>query len=182
MRCSRERTNREGSKSWDSWCCPDIFFWWYIWGTSFLIFLPRCLWCTAPPPPNPLSTALTSFHPPLLDSHQAAFALQSLCAGLLSGTFTVNVEAHVPLLVQVEELLEELGDVVIGFGWCLHKGALPLVGLSLPVLGLHLSLGLVTLVSHKHYRNRLNVAFYGQNLQRKAEKADHLCFLKGHVF
>lgn len=112
------------------------------------------------------------FAPPVLllwDLHHAAFALQSLGTGLLSGALAVDVETHVPLLVQVEKLLEELRDVVVGFGRRLHEGALPVVGLGLPVLGLHLPMGFITFVSHKHDGDGLHVAFYSQDLQPKAK-------------
>lgn len=66
-------------------------------------FLPLSL---SPPPPLPSL--------PLIDLHHAAFALQSLGTGLLPGALAVDIEAHVPLLVQVEELLEELGYIVVG--------------------------------------------------------------------
>lgn len=46
--------------------------------------------------------------------HHTTFALQSLCAGLLPRALAVDVEAHIPLLVQVEELLKELGYIVVG--------------------------------------------------------------------
>lgn len=59
----------------------------------------------SPPPPFP-------FFPWIL--HHAAFALQSLGTGLLPRALAVDVEAHVPLLVQVEQLLKELGYVVVG--------------------------------------------------------------------
>lgn len=127
---------------------------------SVVFFSPpdRC------PPPSPQPSPPPSVL--LQDLHHAAFALQSLSAGLLPGALAVNVEAHVPLLVQVEELLKELRDVVVGLGRRLHEGALPLVGLGFPVLGLHLPVGFVALVSHKHDGDGLHIAFYGQNLQR----------------
>lgn len=103
--------------------------------------------------------------PSLLDLHHAALALQSLSAGLLPRALAVNVEAHVPLLVQVEELLKELCYVVVSLGRRLHEGALPLVSLSLPVLGLHLPLGLITLVAYEHDGDSFDVALYGQDLQ-----------------
>lgn len=119
-------------------------------------------------PPPPLSPPRPP-PPPLLDLHHAAFALQSLGAGLLPRALAVDVETHVPLLVQVEELLEELSDVVVGLGRRLHEGALPLVGLGFPILGLHLPQGLIALVAHKHDRNGLNIALYGQDLQRRRD-------------
>lgn len=75
--------------------------------------------CFSPLPPLPLyhlPHPLSSPPPPLLDLHHAALALQSLGAGLLPRALAVNVETHVPLLVQVEELLEELSYVVVGLG------------------------------------------------------------------
>lgn len=117
---------------------------------------------TFSPPPPPLPLVL----------HHAAFPLQSLGAGLLPRALAVDVEAHVSLLVQVEELLEELGDVVVGLGRRLHEGALPLVGLGFPVLGFHLPVGLVALVAHEHDGNGVNVAFDGQDLQ---ERRDACC-------
>lgn len=53
---------------------------------------------------------------------------------------------------------------MVGLGRGLHEGALPLFGLGLPVLGLHLPLGLVALVAHQHDRDGLHVALDGQNL------------------
>lgn len=120
---------------------------------------------------SPISTF--SPPPPPLVLHHAAFPLQSLGAGLLPRALAVDVEAHVSLLVQVEELLEELGDVVVGLGRRLHEGALPLVGLGFPVLGFHLPVGLVALVAHEHDGNGINVAFDGQDLQ---ERRDACCF------
>lgn len=66
-----------------------------------------------------LVTSLPSFsplHPSLLSSslHHTTFSLQSLGSGLFSGPFPVDVETHVSLLVQVEQLLEQLGHVVVG--------------------------------------------------------------------
>lgn len=116
-----------------------------------------------------ISSLLSRLHlqsPTRLDLHYAAFALQSLGTGLLPRALAVDVEAHVPLLVQVEELLEELGYVMVGLGRRLHEGALPLVSLGFPILGLHLSLGLIALVAHKHDGDGLNIALYGQDLQR----------------
>lgn len=50
--------------------------------------------------------------PPLEPSlHDTALGLQLVSPALLAGT---HVEAHVALLVQVEQLLEELGDIVVG--------------------------------------------------------------------
>ncbi len=135
--------------------------------SSFPLHFLHCALSLPPPPP-----------PPLLDLHHAAFALQSLGAGLLPRALAVDVEAHVPLLVQVEELLEELGDVVVGLGRRLHEGALPLVGLGFPVLGLHLPLGLIALVAHKHDGNGLDVALYGQDLQKRRETS--ACYVVAH--
>lgn len=116
----------------------------------------------------PFSSSHTKSSVHLLFSHlhEAAFALQSLGTGLLPRALAVDVEAHVPLLVQVEQLLEELCDVVVGFGRGLHEGALPLLGLGLAVLGLHFPLGLVALVAHQHDRDGLDVTLDGQNLQK----------------
>lgn len=121
-------------------------------------------------PPSLLLSSLVLPFPLLLALHHTAFALQSLCTGLLPRALAVDVEAHVPLLVQIEELLEELCDIVVGLGGCLHEGALPAVGLVLPILGFHLAMGFITLVSHKHNGDGLHVAFYGQDLQKKCKK------------
>lgn len=126
--------------------------------SSFSSFSPLNDLLLPPPPP-----------PPLLFLHHAAFPFQSLGAGLLPRALAVDVEAHVSLLVQVEELLEELGDVVVGLGRRLHEGALPLVGLGFSVLGFHLPVGLVALVTHKHDGNGVNVAFDGQDLQERRD-------------
>jgi len=117
----------------------------------------------------------TSLHLHLLHLHHAAFSLQSLGAGLLPRALPVNVEAHVPLLVQVQELLEELRDVVVGLGRRLHEGALPLVGLGFSVLGLHLPKGLIALVPHEHDGDGLNVSLYGQHLQRRKRNIRDTC-------
>lgn len=53
MRCSRERTNREGSKSWDSWCCPDIFFLMIHLGNFFFNLSATLPLMHRPPLPTP---------------------------------------------------------------------------------------------------------------------------------
>lgn len=155
MKCVRYESYRQMCRWWDACRRSDVL----LWLTCFLSL--SFFFCSA----SSLFHLSSSSHFPFLDLHHAALALQSLGTGLLPWTLAVNVEAHVPLLVQVEKLLKELSYVVVGLGWRLHEGALPLVGLSLSVLGVHLPLGLVTLVTHEHDGNGLDVAFNGQNLQ-----------------
>lgn len=83
---------------------------------------------------------------------------------MLSGTFAVDVQTHVPLLLQVEQLLEQLGDVVVGFSRGLHESALPGLGLGLSIICLHLPLSLVALVAHKHDGDVLHVALDSEDL------------------
>lgn len=132
----------------------------YLFASSFPLNSP---FSPSPPPP-----------PPLLALHHAAFALQSLGARLLPRALAVDVEAHVSFLVQVEELLEELSHIVVGLGRRLHEGALPLVGLGFPILRLHLPVGLITLVAHKHDRDGIHIALYAQDLRRKEK---HVCYV-----
>lgn len=77
-------------------------------GVSHLPSFPLCF-----SPPSLSSTSLFFLSWIL---HHATFSLQSLGTGLLPRTLAVDVEAHIPLLVQVEELLKELGYIVVGLG------------------------------------------------------------------
>lgn len=91
-------------------------------------------------------------------SHEAALPLDFVCPLLLVGPLAVDVEAHVPPLLQVEQLLEELLDIVVHLGRGLHEGALPLLGHGLALFRLHLALRLVALVAHQHDGDALHAA------------------------
>lgn len=102
--------------------------------------------------------------PPL---HDHALRLQLVAPFLFPRAFPVDAQAHVPLGLQRQQLLEQLLHVAVGFGRRLGEGALPGGGLGLPRLRLHLPLGrLVALVAHEHDGNGFHAAFDGQDLQR----------------
>lgn len=63
-------------------------------------------------------------------------------------------------LLHVEQLLEQLGDIVIGFGRCLHEGYAPGGRLRLPLHLRHFTqLGaLIALIAHQHNGNRVDIA------------------------
>lgn len=99
--------------------------------------------------------------------HDAALPLQLVGSFLFSRALPVDAQAHVPLLLQGQQLLEQLLHVGVRLGRRLHEGALPGGGLSLALLRLHLTLGrLIAFVAHEHDGNGLHGAFDGQNLQR----------------
>ncbi len=54
--------------------------------------------------------------------------------------------------------------LVLVLAWCFHERAFPDVCLSFALLGLHLALGLIALVAHKHDGDVLHVTFDGQHL------------------
>ena len=93
-------------------------------------------------------------------SHHHALALELLFPFLLLALFPVDLEAHGPALLQVEQLLEELLHVEVELGRGLHEGALPLAGQHLGLAALHFAVGaLVTLVPHQHDGDALHVPF-----------------------
>lgn len=97
-----------------------------------------------------VSTA--NLQPPVL--HDAALPFQLFGSFLFSRALAVNAQAHVPLLLQGQQLLKQFLNVGVRLGRCLHEGTLPGGGLSLGVLPLHLTLSrLVTFITHKHYGN-----------------------------
>ncbi len=123
---------------------------------------------TSPPP----SCLLCCFHistvspPPPLALHDAALPLQLVGSFLFSRALAVDAQAHVPLLLQGQQLLEQFLHVGVRLGRRLHEGTLPGGGLSLALLRLHLTLGrLVTFVAHEHDGNGLHGAFDGQDLE-----------------
>ncbi len=93
--------------------------------------------------------------------HHTALGLQLVCTSLLAGA---HVQTHIALLIQVQELLKKLLHVGVGLGRCFHERAFPDVCLSFALLGLHLALGLIALVAHKHDGDVLHVTFDGQHL------------------
>lgn len=119
----------------------------------------------------PLSYLLCCFHistvsPPPLALHDAALPLQLVGSFLFSRTLAVDAQAHVPLLLQGQQLLEQFLHVGVRLGRRLHEGTLPGGGLSLALLRLHLTLcRLVTFVAHKHDGNGLHGAFDSQDLE-----------------
>lgn len=96
--------------------------------------------------------------------HDAAFPFQLVSPALLPRTLAIDVQTHVPLLLQVEKLLEQLSDIVVSLGRGLHESTLPGLGLGLSILGLDFPLRLVTLVPHEHDWDGLYVAFDSENL------------------
>ena len=93
-------------------------------------------------------------------SHDHALALELFFPLLLLALFPVDLEAHGPALLQVEQLLEELLHVVVELSRGLHEGALPLAGQRLGLAALHLAVrALVTLVPHQHDGDALHIPF-----------------------
>lgn len=96
--------------------------------------------------------------------HDAAFPLQLVSPALLPRMLAIDVQTHVPLLLQVEKLLEKLSDIVVSLSRGLHESTLPDLGLGLSIFGLHFPLSLIALVSHEHDGDVLYVAFDSENL------------------
>lgn len=93
-------------------------------------------------------------------SHDHTFALKLLVPLLLLVLLPVNLEADSPAFFQVQQLLEQLLDVVVGLGRGLHEGTFPLLGHGLSITGLHLTvLSLITLVPNQHDRDARHVPF-----------------------
>lgn len=101
----------------------------------------------------------------LLALHDAALPLQLVSSFLFSRALPVDAQAHVPLLLQSQQLLEQFLHIGVHLGGRLHEGTFPGTGLSLALLRVHLTLGrLITLVAHEHDGNGLHVALDGYNL------------------
>lgn len=97
--------------------------------------------------------------------HDTALSLQLVSSFLFSRPFPVDAQAHVPLLLQGQQLLEQFLDVGVRLGRRLHEGTLPGGRLSLTFLHLHLTLScFIAFVAHKHDGNGFHAAFNGQNL------------------
>jgi len=104
---------------------------------------------------------------PPLALHDAALPLQLVGSFLFSRSFPVDAQAHVPLLLQRQQLLKQFFHIRVCLGRRLHEGGLPGGGLSLAILRLHLTLArLIALVAYKHDGNGLHTALNRQNLQR----------------
>lgn len=81
--------------------------------------------------------------------HDAALGLQLVGSFLFPRAFPVDAQAHVPLLLQCQQLLEQFLHVGVRLSRRLHEGTLPGVGLGLALLRLDLALSrLVALVAH----------------------------------
>lgn len=119
------------------------------------------------PSPSCLSTASLP-----LALHDAALPLQLVGSFLFSRALAVDAQAHVPLLLQGQQLLEQFLHVGVRLGRRLHEGTLPGGGLSLALLRLQLTLGrLIAFVAHEHDGNGLHGAFDGQNLEGQGTKS-----------
>lgn len=118
------------------------------------------------PSPSCLLLAFPRLHSKSAALHNAALPLQLVSSLLFPRALAVDAQAHVPLLLQGQQLLEQFLHVGVRLGRRLHEGTLPGGGLSLALLCLHLALShLVTLVAHQHDGNGLHGAFDGHNLQ-----------------
>lgn len=106
-----------------------------------------CISCRSQTSPHCLFQTDCS-RPPLHERTLLSDLLGAFELGLALG---VELQGDVSVLLHVEELLEQLLDVVVGFGGRLHEVAAPALGLALALRGGHLPvLRLVALVPHQH--------------------------------
>lgn len=118
---------------------------------------------------SPLASSAVSTSPQrvrrLPSLHDAALPLHLVGSFLFCRALAVDAQAHVPLLLQGQQILKQFLYIGVRLGRRLHEGTLPGGGLSLGLLPLHLALGrLVAFVAHKHDGNGLHCPFDGQDL------------------